>query len=133
MDPLLELGPGVGDGAGGERLPARQMRQVGPYGPLGRGPTDRVAARALIGLEYRLAALRGGSGRLSRRRRHVSKPGIERRARLGDHLEAHVRVLEAAELGALASVDGRLIGVEQAGVRLSRDQVDLAVQLGNPE
>ena len=47
-----------------------------------------------------------------------AQPRVERRPRLGDHEERHVRVLQPAELGALPAVDARLVGVQRHTVRL---------------
>ena len=47
-------------------------------------------------------------------------------------VERHVRVLEPAELGALAAVAARLVRLEQRGGSAAGDQVDLPVQLRAP-
>ena len=73
-------------------------------------------------LPARLRLLRGWALRASQR--------VELRARLRDDEHDHVRVLQAAELGAVAAVDARLVGLEEHAVRLAGDHVHLPVQLG---
>ena len=113
--------------------PRGEMGEVWPHCALRRGAANRVAARALARHELLLTPPRGCRRRSSGRRGHVREPAMERRRRLRDHPHRHVRVLEAAELSALAAIDARLVGDEQDSVRLARDHVDLPVQLRYPE
>ena len=81
------------------------------------------------------------AARCSARRRRARRPRLfaqpARGTRAGGSAttyERHVRVLEAAELGALAAVDARARRPRAAiAVRPARDQVDLPVQLRDPE
>ena len=80
-----------------------------------RPPAERarngVAHRARAPLDHVLAAqLLGCSGR--RRRRAVrGQPALEHVGRVDDHDECHLRVLNAAVLGALAAVDAGPVGL----------------------
>jgi hypothetical protein len=49
------------------------------------------------------------------------------------HAEAHVRVLEAAELHALARVGAGLLRRDVERARVPGHHVDLALQAGHPE
>ena len=60
-------------------------------------------------------------------------PALELLLRLGDDEDAHMGVLEAAELGALAAVDARPVGDEPDVVLLAGDQVLLAHEVRDPE
>src|SRR5438477_551630 len=76
------------------------------------GTFDRMAHRAAGGLEHLQPALRLRVGRRLRGLALRLGPGVELLGRLGDHEQAHQRVLQAAELGALAAVDACAIGAE---------------------
>ena len=74
--------------------------------------------------------------RLRRRAPAAASPSSQRsnsRFRLGDDVEGHVRVLQAAELGALAAEDARAIGLQPDRGGVAGNQVALAVQVRRPE
>ncbi|HET7055898.1 MAG TPA: hypothetical protein VFI12_05510, partial [Thermomicrobiales bacterium] len=92
-----------------------------------------MAALARPARERPLAAPLERARRLRRPLRLLREPRPEPHGRLDEDEQAHVRVLEAAELAAAAAVDADPVGVEEDPVALARDRVDLAVQLGHPE
>ena len=105
------------------------VREVGADVPRAGVPRISWQPRALGSEDARRCARRG---RGARRPAPVREPGAEPRRRLGEDVHRHVRVLQPAELGALAAVAaGRR---RRAGpVRAARDHVDLPVQLRHPE
>ena len=105
----------------------------GPSSAAGLRAAHGVAGAAARG-EHRRARLqpwRPAGGR--RRLQLVRAPGREVAGRVGDDHERHVRVLRAAELGALAAVDARAVGLQPGDVGLAGDDVGLAGQLRDPE
>ena len=60
-------------------------------------------------------------------------PPVEGSGRLRDDEEAHVGVLHAAVLGALAEVRAGAGGAEAPDVVLAGDGIDLSAELGHPE
>ena len=115
---------GVGNRERSKRRARPDMGEVRPDATRRRRAADRVAACAVLLEHHR--RVRRGSG-LS------CKPCAEPRRRVGEDVKAHVRVLQPAELSALAAIPTGLVGVEQHPVRLIGDHVDLPVQLGHPE
>ena len=87
--------------------PRREVRQVGADVAAARRAADRVAARAGSASrnDARPRALGASRARAGCACSRASARNCGRR--LGDDLERHVRVLEPAELGALAAVDAR--------------------------
>lgn len=92
-----------------------------------------MAQRARPALEDGLPALR----HLARRRRGGGALGVaparEVLGGLGDHGDRHVRVLVAAELGALSAIDSGGVGLNHERAVVSGHEVTLSVQTGNPE
>ena len=83
------------------------MREVGPDAARRRGAANRVTAAA-VGDEDRGPGVDGvGAASTRARATRGTRPGV------GEDVDAHVRVLEAAELGALAAIAAGLVGVEQ--------------------
>src|SRR5437763_374773 len=71
-------------------------------------------ARAANGVAVGAGAAGKRVRRLLRRTARLrGEPAVERAARLGDHEHRHVRVLQAAELGALAAERARAVRFEQ--------------------
>src|SRR5207249_8491132 len=116
------------------RLPAGQVSQVRTDRPTGRrgAGADAVAANTALARKDLRAALHEGVVRLRRRPALGVEPGLEGGRVVGDDVERHVRVLDAAELGALPAVDAGPVGLEPEGVLLAGDEVHLALQLGHP-
>ena len=73
---------------------------------------------------------RGGAGGL---RAAASSHRSNSASRLGDDVERHVRVLQAAELGALAAKDARPVGLQPDRGRVAGNQIALAVEVRHPE
>ena len=108
MIQLGRLGRPFGDGQRAERRAARHVGQVGA------DVAARGRCRGSRGSSRRRRAGRPASPRRRERRgggagcRLLRQPGGgTRAARLGEDVEAHVRVLQAAELGALRRGSGR--------------------------
>src|SRR5918995_81448 len=123
-----------------ERRAAGQVGEVGPVGAHLR-VGQRVAVRAL---ELRADELLGGAGGLRlgagadleghrRALLLLTKPLVVLARLLRDHPEAHVRVRQAAVLGALAEVRARLVGLDRRERLPARDDVTLPSELGDPE
>src|SRR5581483_6686639 len=102
----------VRDRERGERRPSGDVRQVGADLAARAGAADRVTARARAAEEEPPAAggerarRRGGRPTLPR------EPAVEGRGRIRYDVDAHVRVLQPAELRALAAIDAGRVGVE---------------------
>src|SRR5690606_34972691 len=71
--------------------------------------------------------------RLDRRLRLLFEPAIEFLARLRDDVERHERVLPAAVLRALRTIDTRLAGAQHETVPAAGNHVDLAGERRRPE
>ena len=94
---------------------------------------DLVTAGAL-GEEHGLAL--GGLGAVRRRLVRgelLVDPRLEVGGAQGDDLHAHVGVRQAAELGALAGVDPRVVGLETQRLDAPGHDVALAVDPRHPE
>src|SRR5205823_12336503 len=92
-----------------------------------------VAGGAAGAQELLLAVL---NGRIRGRRYRgvlLLQPGGELIGRLGDDVDGHVGVLQAAELRALAAVGAGFVGFDPERVCLARNDVDFTVELRHPE
>jgi hypothetical protein len=98
------------------------------------GETAHGMADAAAEMDEQVAALRQiRHRRLAHRSGQAREPGIELRPRHGDHVEGHQRVLGAAVLGALTTVDARPIGLDHHAIGSARDHVGLAGEARHPE
>ena len=112
----------VAERAGGERLPAADMREVGTQPAVRCGAANRMAAR-------RNRRGRRGPGRAAARDRQAAlrrAPAARARRRslicwLGDDMEGHQRVLGAAVFRALAAIDAGAIGAGRRAVCCARE------------
>ena len=132
-EPAGEAGLVGGNDAGADEAARRDMGEVGAAGPAFGEAADRMTGDAALRAEQRQAALRFRAARRRGRRRLRPQPGIEHRRRIDDDLDCHLRVLVAAELGALAAMPPRLGDLEPQLLHPPRDHVDLAGERGHPE
>ena len=124
---------GVVDGVGQQRRTAGHMGQVRRRSVADDDAAHGVTRPAPFVEEQPLSAIRRLGRRRCCRRPLCGDPAVEVLARLGDHQQAHVGVLQTAELGALAAIDAGLVGLDHEDVRTVRQGVELAVQVGDPE
>ena len=110
------------------------VRQVGRDLAGGVRAADRVAAGA-SGLHEDVAAAALGRARADRAPAAAwpSSQRFEVAVGLRDDVERHVRVLQAAELRALAAEDAGPIGLEPDRRRVARNQIALALEVRHPE
>src|SRR5581483_1347380 len=94
---------------------------------------DGVADGAATAQEKTLAIDERRIRRWRVRLRCRSKPGLELWTRLGDNIECHQCVLEAAKLRALPAIDTRGVGGEPLRPDVSGDEIALAVEVRHPE
>ena len=125
--------PAVAERARSDALTAREVGEVGPHAAEAFVPWmlwqyTQAEPSSTCWPCSSSAFAGGGAGRC-----WLASHAVELRRRLRDHVEGHVRVLQAAELGALAAEDAGAVGLEHHVVRLPRDHVDLPVQLRHPE
>src|SRR5204862_1998249 len=113
FDPAREIGRVVRQCQRGERLPRGEVRQIGADRAAGARAADHVAARTRQAEKevVNLAGLRGD--RLPRGPLLVDEPPAKEVGLGREHVNRHVHVLLAAELGALAAVLTRAVGVQQ--------------------
>src|SRR5581483_9315033 len=149
--PALEVLRRIGQRIAGDALAAAKVREVradlrlggraaqGMAGDAGAVGEELVALRDQRCL-VRLARLRrsrwcrrGAEARLRRNAALLLHPGVERAGRLGDDDEAHQRVLQAAELGALAAIGAGLVGAQPHAVDAPGNDIGLAGQMRHPE
>ncbi len=132
-DPLGEVRGRVLDSARADRAPRAEVGEVGTDRALRGCAPNGVATRAGLFHERDLAlgCRLAVGGR--RRELHARQPAVEVGDRLHDHDEAHARVLDPAELRALADVRARSLRREPQDVVLAGYEVDLARELRHPE
>ena len=135
------------EGAAGKGCSTHEMRKIrGDTGnellvglvchdrAVGVGQAVHLMAAGAVGGEHFLALGRHGVlGRLCRVLLLVGDPCVEVVLRQRHGLHPHVRMGQAAELGALAIVNADGVGFEVEGVIAVRDRVTLAVELRDPE
>ena len=112
LDPAGRFPGLLSSGSRRERAAARDVREVGRRDRAGERAANLMAQAAAIfdELPARAACIRRRRC-ACRSRVACSAPLLECRARLGNHLEAHVRVLQAAVLGALAPITSGAVGL----------------------
>ena len=112
---------------------ARCVRS-GATWPCGVGAPDGVASGASGPHEDVTAASRSAASGGSRAGcRMASSQPSKSSIRFGDDVEGHVRVLQPAELRALAAEDARPIGLHPDRRRVARNQIALALKVRHPE
>ena len=117
----------IGERAGGERTPARDVAEVGRDLPRGGRAGDSVARGAGAGGHIVIAgAGERGAGRRGRRGELGGAPAVEIGLALDGDVERHVGVLHPAKFGALAAIDAGVQRQQGHGVHAARDQVLLA-------
>src|SRR5579875_851828 len=109
LNPLVQVLRGVQGGAGGNRGPACQMRQIGPKAAHGCCPGNRVAVGACMRLEH-LPPLRD-CGILRARLLLILHPSRELLRSIDVHADQHLRVLDAAKLRALTDIETGVHGL----------------------
>src|SRR3954463_16526778 len=109
------------------------MGQVGPYPAAGRSAPNGVTHDAARGEKYFLAPASqlGGWGESGVSLR--GKPAGKAVGTLGNNQEAHLGMLLAAVLGALAAVDAGGVGLQPKAVVLAWYQVSLLAYGGRPK
>ena len=109
-NPAVEIGPVHRQRSGGDRSPAREMREVRADLAIRRRAGDVVAAAAFVSCEISVARqLHRGS----RREGGAPLPGDPTQEivlAFDRHDQSHVRMLDSAEFGALPAVEPDLVG-----------------------
>ena len=110
------------------------MGEIGTEIASCRRSSHRVAAGAGFRHEHvaRLALCSGVGGRL-RVCELCSAPALENHPLIGDDQQRHMRVLQAAELGALPAIDAWPIDGEDKRITTAGYEVLFACQVRNPE
>src|SRR5690606_5191916 len=132
-NPGLQVRRVVAKRTAGDELAARHVRQVRPETAASVGAPNGVAERTGCGHED-FPALTGCVGRRLRSRLALPcEPGCVLLLGKRDHAKAHLCVLNAAVLRALALVRARPAREDADAIRDAWNEIHLAVELGNPE
>jgi len=133
LDPALQIARRVLEGLGADTRARTKVREIRSEETVRAGAAHGVTARARIRRERELAARR--ELRLGHRCEvlFVCEPDRVLARRSGDDAEAHLGVLESAELGADPAIGAGLPHGEPQHVRLAGDDVLLPRELRHPE
>src|SRR4051794_20771076 len=132
-DPATEMAARIRQPAGADREAAGDVGQIGSGGSAGYRALDRVAHNARPAKEHLLATFLLGILWLFCRAALFLFPAGKVLLGLGNNKQRHMRMLRTTELGALPPEGPRPVSRQVQHVHLTRDQILLAVQVGNPK